>query len=449
MRAFVFIDTNVLLHYQFFDEVDWSAPLGVAHVTLVFAPVVLSELDRHKWAGSRREKARAKSVLTRIDSLGLSTMPVKVRTGVDAVALDAEPADALFAEHRLDARTSDDRLLASYVEFRVEHGADRVVILSADSGLSVKARSRRFEILAPADALELSEEPDDVERELEKARRELNELKGAAPDLILRFAGGSTHEKFSMRPVADFDRETVQRLLDAWRSKHPHITPMPDEIEGPLGKVVSFKGFEGIPGFVSAADAAKHNAAIDRYRAQYETFLKVWPAAINADRRRVLNFNLTLENRGTAPAEDVVIELSTTASGTWLAQLPKLPNVPTVPRPRSPFDTVLDVRLPYLDQLNMVRPAANEDGPSISDDGDEPKVRYEVKRAKHHVPCELPLVYFQFESGDAVGSFTIDVALFAANIRKPILGALHVAISPESPAAPPLPTEPIDDDEDG
>ena len=92
MHAFVFDDTNVLLHYQFFDEVDWHTQLGVTSVTLVFAPVVLSELDRHKWSGSRREKARAKSVLKKIAALALSMTPVSLRPGVDVIALDACPS---------------------------------------------------------------------------------------------------------------------------------------------------------------------------------------------------------------------------------------------------------------------------------------------------------------------------------------------------------------------
>ena len=86
VSVFTFIDTNVLLHYDFFADVDWAAQLGVDDVKLVFAPVVLSELDRHKWSGSRREKARAKAVLKKLDSLGLSTTPVTVRTGVAAMA---------------------------------------------------------------------------------------------------------------------------------------------------------------------------------------------------------------------------------------------------------------------------------------------------------------------------------------------------------------------------
>jgi hypothetical protein len=417
-------------------------------VTLVFAPVVLSELDRHKWTGSRREKARAKSVLKKIDSLGLSTAAVKLRAAVDAIALDAEPAEPLFAQQRLDSQTSDDRLLASFVQFRGEHGTDRVLILSADSGLSVKARSRRLEIVAPADALELPDEPDDVERELDKTRRELAELKGAAPDLLLTFGNRNTHAKFNVRPVTDFDAATMRHLLDAWRAKHPHVTPMPDEIEGPFGQVVSFTALAGLPGFVTPAEAAKHNAAIDGYRAQYEMFLKLWPTAINSHRRRILKFALKLENTGAAPAEDVEIQLSTKAAGTWLAKPPKLPDAPRVPRPRSVF-AMPDLHVPYPDplrHLNINHPAANEDGPDISEDGGEPQVRYTVKRAKHHVPCDLPVVYFRFESDAAVGSFTVDVVLFAANIRKPRPGSLHVEVLREPPVTSPLPHEPVDPD---
>src|SRR5262245_53227348 len=100
-HQFAVIDTNVLLHYRFFDEVDWPRELGVDSLTLVFAPVTLAELDEMKWTGGRRERGRAKAVLKKIHALGLSTAAVKVRDSVSAIALDAEPADALFGRHRL------------------------------------------------------------------------------------------------------------------------------------------------------------------------------------------------------------------------------------------------------------------------------------------------------------------------------------------------------------
>jgi len=73
METFGFADTNLLLHYQLFTEVDWHKQLGGADVTLVLAPVVVSEVDDHKWSGARREKARAKSVIKKVLSLGLSS----------------------------------------------------------------------------------------------------------------------------------------------------------------------------------------------------------------------------------------------------------------------------------------------------------------------------------------------------------------------------------------
>ena len=60
MRVFAFVDTNVLLHYRFFRDVDWAEELGADEATLVFAPVVVEELDEQKWAGTRRARARAK-----------------------------------------------------------------------------------------------------------------------------------------------------------------------------------------------------------------------------------------------------------------------------------------------------------------------------------------------------------------------------------------------------
>ncbi len=81
METFAFVDTNLLLHYQLFTEVDWHKQLGVPDVTLVFAPVVVSEVDDHKWSGARREKVRAKSVIKKVLSLGLESYRDRRRAG--------------------------------------------------------------------------------------------------------------------------------------------------------------------------------------------------------------------------------------------------------------------------------------------------------------------------------------------------------------------------------
>ena len=152
--TFALTDTNVFVHYEFFKNVDWAAELSTREVTLVVPPVVLEELDKRKWAGTRREKERAKTVLRAFRELGLSTTPIRIRTGVSIMALDDEPDDAFLARHRLQARAADDRLLASALALKERQPNARVLVLTGDTGLSIKAPTRQMEVAMTADRLE-------------------------------------------------------------------------------------------------------------------------------------------------------------------------------------------------------------------------------------------------------------------------------------------------------
>ena len=140
---------------RFFRDVNWATELRAEEATLVFAPVVVEELDKRKWAGARRDRARAKKVLKALKDLGLSATPVAMRPGVEIMALDEEPADALFARHRLQPRVSDDRLLASVLAFKeAQSGSAAILVLTADTGLSIKAPTRQIAVVAPDERLQ-------------------------------------------------------------------------------------------------------------------------------------------------------------------------------------------------------------------------------------------------------------------------------------------------------
>jgi hypothetical protein len=386
------------------------------------------------------EGARARAALRSLGTLALSTTPVKIRQNVRAIALDEEPGDGLFVQHRLHPQSADDRLLASYFGFVQGKPEKHVMVLSADSGLTTKARSRRIGIVAPAEALELPDDPDEIVRELEKTRRELAEMNSTAPDLRLTFGEGQTHGRFEVQFVKALDDGTREGLLKAWTKRYPHIRPTNEVLEIG-GQSLSLGSLAGFPGYVSETDAAEHNTRVDRVFKQYEAFLEAWPAIVNA-RRRVLTINPVLENSGTAPALDVDVQFWTTAPGLWIDKLPERPKAPGLPKARSLYEVF--ARVPNLDYLSHIRgPAvqANEDGPNISD-GPDQRVQYAIRRVMHHVPCELPAVYFQFDSDDAVAPFTVNVQLVAANIRKPTTSALHVEMLRPEPVLPPAPPEP-------
>jgi hypothetical protein len=345
-------------------------------------------------------------------------------------------------------------LLASVLSFDNAAPGDRVLVLTGDSGLRVKARARRIEVAVPDESLETPPEPDDVERDLQKAQRELAELRNAAPDLKLCFGQGQTHAQFTVPLVREFDATTLRRLLAEWRQKHPHIGGIPDSVELPFGGgTFKMPSFPGLPGCVSAEDAQAHNAELDAVYVRYETYLRDWPAVVNSH-ARILPFNLVLENSGTAPADDIDVQFWTDAGGRWLDEIPKLPSPPEAPKGRDPYDSFYGLTIPNIDHLNydsIIRPAANEDGPNISGDDTKQRVQYGIKRVKHHVPCELPVVYFQFTSDEAVDSFTVNVRIVAANIRKPAVRSLQIQVTRDGPATAPEPArlllEEIEEDE--
>ena len=439
MPFFEFIDTNVFRHFAFFRDIDWAREAGVDAVTLVLAPVVIEELDKRKWSGTRRDKERAKRVLKAIRELGRLDTPVELRNGVFLLALDAEPDDAFLARHRLQRQAQDDRLLASALAFKdaAPTGA-RVVICTADTGLTLKAPTRQMEAVAPAEKLELPDEPDDTERALETTRRELAAIRSAAPDLRVRFEDGPFLEA-TIGLVNALDRATVRRILGGFRTAHPIVLGTPDVIEMPGGGVFKMPNFAGVPGFLTREDADAQNKTIDLIYTSHEAYLASWDAIVNGF-RRCIELGIVLDNQGAAPADDVDIRLWTDAKGIWREELPDVKGPPVVPRPRSPYE-LLDHRalMPNVDFPNMRLRDAPIDGPNLSEDG-RGEAHYSVKRVKHHVPCVLPKVYFQFDSDADVASFTIHYRLVAANIHRPREGELGVKISVSTDNTPPDPS---------
>ena len=107
----------------------------------------------------------------------MSTVPARLRERVRIMAIADEPEDVVFRRQRLQGTVKDDRLLASLLHFRERVTCDgRVVLISADTGLRVKAGSREIEVTRPDASLALADEPDETERQLVAAKAELAAL---------------------------------------------------------------------------------------------------------------------------------------------------------------------------------------------------------------------------------------------------------------------------------
>ncbi len=134
--VYCFTDTNVLIHYQTFDEVDWPRVLHDTVVYLVLAPAVIAELDRFKDDSSNEwRQTRVRTLQAKLRRLLGGTKPgqqVRVRSGVYVLDIVTEPVSSDWSALGLDPSISDDRLLASIVAFTSE-GHEGVVLVSDES----------------------------------------------------------------------------------------------------------------------------------------------------------------------------------------------------------------------------------------------------------------------------------------------------------------------------
>lgn len=144
-KLWCFCDTNLFLHYTFFNEVDWHVHLGAKNVVLVVPMVVVRELDGHKTNPNPQRsqlRERARKVLRRLGALAFSAPPGKpttVRSGVEIMLQGHEPA--VFPQG-LDPVIGDDRIVAAALEFRWTRPGSQVTVLSGDLAVRLKASAR-------------------------------------------------------------------------------------------------------------------------------------------------------------------------------------------------------------------------------------------------------------------------------------------------------------------
>ena len=184
-EAYVVPDTNVLLHFQPPDQIDWPALCGARRVLLVVYPLLRKELSRAKdlHANKRiRKRAGEREAWLRER---LSNMDEPIRPGV-FLFRDAREPRALVERLGLDRDVADDLIAAHAVNLR--DGGRQVFVATADGGLEMKLEDQGIPDIVPDDALRLPPEPDPEKARADGLERELRALRGRLPRLEVLLA---------------------------------------------------------------------------------------------------------------------------------------------------------------------------------------------------------------------------------------------------------------------
>jgi PIN domain len=434
----LFLDTNIYLHYQMFDQIAWPALAEVDEVTIVVPPITIRELNKRKDTAhdTRVARDRAGKVLRRFDTLLADTLPAAICTDVGITAIPYDPTID-FASYRLREELQDDYLVASIIGYRLEHSSTpnpTILLVTQDIGLRLKARLHDIQVLSLPDRFKLPEVDDPRDKELKKLRTDLAKAQAIFPRLKLAFRDEKNRATFRLStPFAEPPKEVVQEMLELRKKANPYRTAASLDLLG--GARLREMMVSHIVGSLSAEDIQEYNQEVAAFHHQCDQYSERMMKHNNM-KQRTLQIQLLLINDGTQPANDLDINLHI-PDGMQVYEDKNYPQQPATPipptGPRSALQKSLDqnrelsnvLLAPYSqkDQSAPRRPRLTITKTNSYD------VDMYVDQLKHQMTWRLNTIYVVPGSFEAARSFTIDYRINAANMPQVAKGKLHVIVT--------------------
>jgi hypothetical protein len=435
----LFLDTNVFLHYQSFDQIDWSALFGVANVEIIIPPVTVHELNKHKDSHPKpRIRARAADIIKKLLGLFENSLNIPISQDLIIHLEDREP-QVDFSQHQLSREVKDDELIASVLFFKNEKPEKRVILVTSDFGLILMGKAKRqgVEVYRLPDSYKLPEEPDPNEKKVLELQAELRKIKNTRPEVLLVFGNGENHIHFPLEhPKPTLTSIEIEKLLAKEKNEHPLMQNVQSILKA-KGLDTSAMAALTTMYSITSADTDAYNNELEKYYAQCKKFFQKQVDYENL-LARTLELDLWVLNRGTAPAEDIDIFMHF-PDGFTLFSEEKFPKAPQSPEPPSEPRTAIEkmnfdsTRLGAImsslsrQSFNQPEPPSNVSGFDIQRTNSY-DVHFHVERLKHKLREAADTIYITFANYEDAKSFEVDFRILVANLAEPTEGKLHVIV---------------------
>jgi len=433
--TYVFVDTNILIHYRRLEEIDWLKLIREEAAMLVLAPVVIRELDTHKFNHpSSKIRARVRELLANLRATFANAIEVEIRKSVRLRVLTQDP-EVDFESYGLRRDVNDDWLLASMIVARIAHPEGCVVLAAADFGLDLKARAAGFLVIAPPNEARLADEMDVSEKRIKQLERENATLRNRLPDLRLSLADSSI-QTFSLPGNPEEEVQTDAEIAKL-RQQYPHLVEPSVAAaairDQTLGDLLRSGTKVDLATLARPGEYKRYNSELDVYYSEFEQYLRELANHRDRQQRRI-ELAIHLHNDGGAPAEDIDIHMHF-PDGFELWRLKKEPREPTPPEPPlkpgyiRPMTDILSTLSFPAPRLPTTEFRSNISPPDISK-ANSYDVRQHVRSLKHGYSSLLETYSVIYESAMSIRSFEVRYFISAANLPKAAEGKLSVVIQP-------------------
>lgn len=426
-EATAFIDTNIFLHYQPFYQIRWERELKCDRVTLVLSQVVVHELDRKKDEHQNdRIRNRARTILSKLHEVIEAGGTVDVHVELQ---FEETPPAVDYAELRLDRSRNDDQIIASVYAFRTLHPEERVLIVTNDTGLMLKCRVHGIAVVRLRQSLYVAGETDPHRQRIKELEAENSALKRVHPELGLAFRGGGDRLRFTVEPEVPVSAESAKAWLEAEvipRVQKP--VPVPASTieklkgQGPDLDVTSWAQL--FAAFAVTWNQQQHHS-IEQFYSQCIRYYMAWTEYQNAE-RRTCRLTLSVENSGSAVAEDVYLFL-TLPTGVEVFANGQTTAAPKPPEPAGVKLLHAPQKLQSGHETMVLRPSTAKLISNVAL-GSHRELCYHIPRVQHHVGEWLQAIGIRFPSHWTASTIAIPYRLTAANAPEPVFGELAVDV---------------------
>lgn len=446
---YCFLDTNILLQYKTFDEIDWCKELGAKPVTLVIPLEVIDELDRHKnHPSSDRIRKRTRLILGKLFE------QKEIRPNVSLLLLDKEPNNSWFESNGFDKDNSDSRIIGTAKWFADEKSqtgsTPDMILVSEDRGFQLRARS--YKCISLNDSLKLPDEPDPAQAEIKALQKQLTQLQNAQPKLSIGFSGENSSLLTELTYEIDFEPialtgEDIRNQVEAkkeslrYNGLTQEVDEKSDKSEARLTvREMIARDLMQRKQHPSKSEVDIYHNAVERYAQNYGIYLaSVEQHKIYIKRLKILNF--VLANDGSLPAENIDVWIHI-PDGLLLEskvrKYPELPTPPDMPKPKSPADELLrsiTPNIPYIPHGIYGNPQPSLPTPPPTSSlrfrrTNSYEIDLHLDHLKHYFAHTWNSLYIVFEPPvNLPSAMPIEYEITAGNMRDKVAGKLLIRLN--------------------
>jgi rRNA-processing protein FCF1 len=427
-----FLDTNILIHYKFLDEIDWVNELEDTKINLIICSTVLSELEKKKlYDADLNVRNRCKTIISKLSQI-LDRENREIRKNTNIIFITYEPK-LDWDNYQLVKEISDDRILATILNYN-----KNAILVTHDLGLKLKANGLRVATKSLNGSLFVELKKDKKDERINQLEAELLRLKNINPKLLLQFKCDNQYTNkccLTKRKEVLYDHQQTQEIIKEQRNLYEYKKPRPNAsslMQNSFGDYLST---------IQDNEINRYENEVYTYLQKLEVFYKKqWE--FDETIKNIFCINLILINEGTAPGISIDVFLHfpdglKILSGTDFPNKPQKPEVPD-----GPF-TVSEIayreRMSILKSINVLPNFSNSVLDYIKPENNQiikkingHDVHYKIEELKHTLSLPLGSLFFLFNNREVIKSFSFSYKIITNNYHEPFEDKLHIIFSSDN-----------------